>query len=461
MTTRRQFIAAAAAVAGGALPLPRTLRSAPPGGAEAGDAEVEAILARLRAPRFPDRRFPVTAFGAVGDGVADCRPAFARAIALCNAADGGRVVVPRGTWLVNGPVHLKSNVELHLEAGATVRFSATPEHYLPMVLTRWEGTECYNYSPLVYAYQATNVAITGAGTLDGNGKALFAGWRQRQEADVDRLRQMGIDGTPLHERTFGTGHFLRPGMIQLFGCAGVLLEDFAVVDSPFWSVHTVFSRNVTARGLRITSHNPNNDGVDPESSSDVLIERCTFDTGDDCIAIKSGRDQDGWRVGQPSEHIVVRDCDMRSLKAAICLGSEMSGGLRNIHVRNVRVSSAVTGIYFKTNLDRGGSIRHVRISGVPMQDTDYFIHFTTAYHSYRGGTYPPDVRDVVIENVRTARSKSGIRIVGAPAAPLRDISLRDVHVAGAAPHEVRHVQGFRTRDVTIGGAPLALPATIS
>jgi polygalacturonase len=457
--TRREAIVAGGAALAAAALLPGGHASAAPAAPQ--DPAVTAILRRIVPPAFAPRTFRVTEHGAVGDGATSCRAAFAQAIAACNAAGGGRVVVPAGTWRMDGPIHLKSNVELHLMEGATVRFSADPAHYLPLVLTRWEGTEVYNYSPLVYAYQATNVAITGRGTLDGNGGAEFALWRQRQDDDVNRLRQMGIDGVPVHERVFGAGHRLRPGMVQFWGCRNVLFDGFAIVDAPFWSVHTVYCQNVTARGLRITSHNPNNDGVDPESSVDVLVERCTFDTGDDCIAIKSGRDQDGWRVGQPSENIVVRDCDMTSRKAALCLGSEMSGGVRNVHLYDCRVSGTFTGIYFKTNLDRGGAITGVRIHDVTIGDAELFVNFTTAYQGYRGGRHLPDVRDVRIENVTCARAKTGIRIVGVPEAPIRDVTLRRVTLgATPAPHEIRHVANLVLDDVRINGAPLSLPRTI-
>jgi polygalacturonase len=465
--TRRGFLQAGALAAGGALlgvhPAAAHEAWAPPAAPDPDEeAELAAILRRIVPPTFPPRVFDVTQFGAVGDGQTDCRAAFARAVHAANAAGGGRVLVPAGRWRMDGPIHLKSNVELHLAEGATVRFSADPQHYLPLVLTRWEGTECFNYSPFVYAYQANNVAITGPGTLDGNGAAEFAGWRQRQDADVNRLRQMGIDGVPVHERVFGPGHWLRPGMVVFFACRNVLFEGFRLIDSPFWSVHTVGCQNVTARGLRITSHNPNNDGIDPESSVDVLVEKCVFDTGDDCIAIKSGRDQDGWRVGQASENIVVRDCDFTSLKAALCLGSEMSGGIRNVYLRDVRVDRTYTGIYFKTNLDRGGSIRHVRIRDVPIGQAEIFINFTTAYQGYRGGQHPPDVGDVRIENVTCERANTGIRIVGVPESPIRDVQLRNVTLASTpAPHEIRHVQGFAARDVRINGEPLALPSTIA
>jgi polygalacturonase len=462
--SRRGFLAAASLGALGAALTPReagarTLRIL----ADADDeAELAAILRRIVPPVFAPRVFRVTDFGAVGDGSTGNREAFAKAVAAANSAGGGRVVVPAGRWWMDGPIHLKSNVELHVEEGATLRFSADPNHYLPLVLSRWEGTELFNYSPLIYAYQAVNVAMTGRGTIDGNGKAEFAGWRRKQDADVNRLRQMGIDGVPVHERVFGPGHFLRPGMIVFLGCRNVLFDGFTLIDSPFWSVHTVYCQNVTARNLRITTHNPNNDGVDPESSVDVLVEKCTFDTGDDCIAIKSGRDQDGWRVGQASENIVVRDCDFNSLKAALCLGSEMSGGVRNVFLRDVRVGKTFTGIYFKTNLDRGGSIRRVRIRDVPIGEAEIFINFTTAYQGYRGGQHPPDVGDVRIENVTCGAAKTGIRIVGVPEAPIRDVTLRNVELRSTpAPHEIRHVAGFRAENVRINGAPLSLPSTIA
>ena len=426
------------------------------------DREVAAIVRRIVPPSFPARVVSIATLGATGDGSTDALPAIRRAISETANAGGGRVLVPAGRWQVNGPIHLKSNVELHVAEGATLRFSTEPGDYLPLVVTRWEATELYNYSPLIYAYQATNVAVTGKGTIDGNGKAGFATWKPKEGPDLNRLRQMGIDGVPVHERIFGEGHFLRPSFIQFWGCQNVLVEDLTIVDSPFWIVHPVYCRNVTARRLRISSHNPNNDGVDPESSADVLIERCTFDTGDDCVAIKSGRDQDGWRVGRPSENIVVRDCDMDSLKASICLGSEMSGGLRNIYVDDVRVGRTFTGVYFKTNLDRGGYVNHVRIRNVPMREAEIFIHFTTDYQGYRGGKYPPDVRDVVIERVRCERASRGIRAVGVPDAPLRDILLRDVTLGSTpAPHEIRNVRDFRLENVRINGERLALPATIA
>lgn len=466
--SRRGFLAAASAAAAGTLLHPAHA----PGSAfaaprlHAGDpddawSEVPRILARIRPPEFPARDYRLPDFGARGDGRSDARPAFARAIDRCNAEGGGRVVVPAGTWWVEGPIHLKSNVHLHLEEGAVVRFTPDPDRYLPLVLTRWEGTELFNYSPMVYAYQANNVAVTGKGTLDGNAKETFATWKPNQTDAQLRLRRMGAEGTPLYERVFGRGHWLRPVMIQFWGCRNVHLEGFTVLDSPFWIVHPVYCQNVIARGLRMESRNLNNDGVDPESSVDVLIEGCVFDTGDDGVAIKAGRDQEGWRVGQATENVVVRGCEMNSDANGLVIGSEMSSGVRNVFMEDCRIGNATnSAIYFKSNLDRGGSVERVRIRNVSVGDAGTFIHFTTAYHGYRGGNAPTRFRDIVLEGITCRSAKRGIHAVGAPQAPLREVTLRGVTVERAGtPYEIRHVQDFRLEGVRVNGRPVVLPPT--
>lgn len=419
--------------------------------------EVDRILARIRPPTFADREYRLPSFGARGDGRSDAREAFARAIDRCAAEGGGRVVVPPGTWWVEGPIHLKSNVHLVVEEGATIRFTPDPARYLPMVLTRWEGTELFNYSPLIYAYQAHNVAITGRGTIDGNSKETFATWKPSQTEAQLRLRQMGSDRVPVHQRVFGEGHWLRPSMIQLYGCRNVQVEGVTILDSPFWILHPVHCQNVIARDLRMDSWNHNNDGVDPDSTSDVLIERCTFNTGDDGVAVKSGRDADGWRVGQPSENIVVRDCRMNSKANGLVIGSEMSGGARNVFMENCRIGTVEnTAIYFKSNLDRGGTVERIRIRNVTVEDArKYFIHFTTDYHGYRGGNAPTTFRDIALENITCEKAGVGIYVVGAPTAPLRDVRLTDVHVRQAeVPYRIRHVEDLRLEEVYANGAPV-------
>jgi polygalacturonase len=431
--TRRDFLISASLgairLACGRLVRPAGVRGFMLSSAGAPSEEgVEEILRHIHAPTFPDRTLRLTELGARGDGSTDALPALLRAIDQLNVAGGGRVVLSDGTWWMNGPIHLKSNIHVHLEDGATVRFNPDPDLYLPMVLTRWEGTEIYNYSPLIYAYQAVNVAITGKGMIDGNAKNTFGTWLDCQSDAQLRLRQMGANGVPVHERLFGKGHWLRPSMIQFFGCANVLVDGPTIIDSPFWIVHPIYSHNVTVRNLRVDSSRLNNDGVDPDSSTDVLIERCVFNTGDDAVAIKSGRDQDGWRVGRPTENVIVRDCEMPSVLNGVAIGSEMSAGVRNVYVENCRIGKARSALLFKANLDRGGAVEHVRVRDVTVDSASTFVHFTTAYPGYRGGNVPPNFSDFVLARVSCGQAEKGVSAVGVSSAPLRGVVLRDVTV---------------------------------
>lgn len=425
------------------------------------DEDVQAILRRIRPPVFPERTFRITDFGAREGGTADARAAAREAVGRANAAGGGRVIVPAGVWRMDGPLHLLSNVELHLEPGAVVRFNPDPGLYLPVVLTRWEGTEAFGYSPFVYAYQATNVAVTGGGTLDGQARDTFGSWRDRQGPDQRALRRMGDEGTPVHERVFGEGHYLRPPLLQFFGCANVLIDGPTMTGAPFWVNHLVYCRNATVRNVHVVSDLINNDGVDVDSSVDVLVEDCRFDTGDDGVAIKSGRDRDGWRVGAPSENVVVRRCRMPNALNGIAIGSEMSGGVRNVFVENCRIGRTTSALLFKANLDRGGSVERVRVRDVRVDEAKTFIHFTTAYHSYRGGNVPPRFRDFVLENLYCGRTEVAFQAVGVPSAPLRDIVLRDVTVEEAARSvELGHIRGLYLEGVTIDGQEQVFPSNI-
>ncbi len=419
-------------------------------------AEAERIVAAIRIPEFPDREFSIIDFGAQPGGEIDCLPALREAIFQCNQVGGGRVLIPPGRWLIKGPIHLKSNINLHMEDGAHLLFSKDTHDFLPVVLTRWEGTDCYNYSPYIYAFQATNIAITGKGILDGQAKEGFATWKPRQKPDQLLLRQMGNDGFPVQRRIFGKGHFLRPPMIQFYGCSNILLEDFKLVDSPFWCIHPVFSNHVTIRGVEVYSYNLNNDGVDPDSSTNVLIEDCLFNTGDDAVAIKAGRDQDGWRAGQPSENIIVRNCEMPKVHNGLAIGSEMSGGVRNVFFENCRIGEARYCLFFKANLDRGGFVEHVRVRDIEVgKSTVAFISFTTDYHSWRRNHYPPTFRDYLIENVTCGVAEQyGIYAVGKAGAPISQIRMKNVNIDQARiPQLISVVDDFVFENVSINGKP--------
>jgi len=415
---------------------------------------VPVIIKQIVIPEFPPRDYLVTEFGAVGDSLTDCHPAFTQAINRCNADGGGRVVVPAGIFLCNGALHLKSKVHLYLAPGAKIKFSGNPAHFLPVVLTRWEGIELYNYSPMIYAYQATNIAITGQGVIDGNARLVFVKWKTRQQADQTRLRQMGDDRVPVNERVFGEGHWLRPSMIQPFGCKNVLIQGITIRDSPFWVIHPLYCINVTVRKVSVESWNANNDGCDPDASVNVLIENCVFNTGDDAVAIKSGRDQDGWRVGQATENVIVRDCELNSKTNGLCIGSEMSGGVRNVFMENCRVREAANTVYFKSNLDRGGIIENVWVRSVTVERAKTaFIRFETNYKGHRGNHFPPTFRNFNLENITCETAEQfGIYAVGHPKSYLRDIFLKDIRVDSAKiPMYLKYIKNLKSINVLING----------
>lgn len=448
MVDRRAFIAGSVALAAAG-----RLAAEP---AVADDwAGRDAILSRIRAPLFPAARFPITAYGAREGSPAHI--AVQAAVDACAAAGGGRVVVPDGLWRMNGPVHLRSNVELHLESDATLRFGTPDEIDLPMVLTRWEGVEAYNYSPLIYARGCSNVAITGDGTIDGQGKQGFFKWRAKQDADKALLRQMGATGVPVEQRRFGPGHFLRPAFVQFLDCRNVLIDGPRFEDSPFWTIHPVYSRNVTVRNVTVVSKHLNSDGVDPDSCEDVLIERCRIHVSDDCIAIKSGRDQDGWRVARPTRNVVIRDCEMSTrIAGAVAIGSEMSGGTSNVFVERIHVKRAKQALYFKANLDRGGVVEQVRVRDLKVTMCETLVDFTTAYHGGGRGKSPPTYKTFAVERVGCGSADRVLRIVGVPQAPVEDVLIRNIAVSkAAAPDVIAHTRGLRLEQIWVGGDGLA------
>jgi polygalacturonase len=346
-------------------------------GSSDGWDEVPKILARIKPPTFPNRDFDITKFGAVGDNKADCTEAFRKAIAACSGAGGGRVVVPAGEFST-GAIHLKSNVDLHVTSGGTVRFSRDPKKYLPLVFTRWEGIELMNYSPFIYAFEQENVAITGEGTIDGRSDCEHwwpwkgrknCGWKEgdpEQTKARNTLLDMAEKGVAVQERVFGEGYYLRPQFIQPYRCKNVLIEGVTLRNSPMWQVHPVLSTNVTVRKLTIISSGPNTDGCDPECCTDVLIKECFFDTGDDCIAIKAGRNADGRRLHTPSQNIVIQGCRMKDGHGGVTVGSEISGGVRNVFAENCQMDSPNLdfAIRIKNNAMRGGLLENIYVRDI-------------------------------------------------------------------------------------------------
>jgi polygalacturonase len=396
--------------------------------ASAGWEQVGEILSRIKAPQFPDRTFTVTDYGAVADKKKDCTDAFEKAISAAHQAGGGRVVVPPGTYMT-GPIHLKSNVNLHVSQGAVVNFFTDPNRYMPVVYTRFEGTECMNYSPLVYAYEQENIAVTGKGILDGGASdENWWRWKRSQSGDVRTLGKMGDTGVPVSQRIFGAGRQLRPNMIQPYKCKNVLIEGVTIKNSPMWHIHPVLSTNVTVRDVRVIGHGPNNDGCNPESCQDVLIEGCYFDTGDDCIAIKAGRNNDGRRVNTPSENIVIRNCQMKDGHGGVVIGSETSGGTRNVFAENCTMDSPNLdrALRIKTNSVRGGTIENIYLRNVKIgQVAEAVLRVNFQYGEGDTGDFTPIVRNINMENVTSGKSRYALSISGYERSPITGIHLKN------------------------------------
>ena len=483
---RRQFITRLALGAGGLAVLPslglgcaaspEASGGATPSasGAMGRDAaawdRVPEILSRIRAPQFPDRDFAITDFGATPEALAT--DAFRQAVQAAHDAGGGRVVVPAGEWMT-GPIHLLSNVELHVSDGATLGFSTDPTDYLPAVMTRWEGVELMNYSPLIYAFEQENVAVTGGGTLDGRArgeewwtwkgpwKDNRHGWTEempQQKAARDRLFQQAEDGVSVEERVYGEGDYLRPSFVEFYGCQNVLIEGVTVIRSPMWLLHPTLCTNVTVRGVTANSHGPNNDGCNPESCSDVLIENCFFDTGDDCIALKSGRNADGRRLAAPIQNVVVRDCTMRDGHGGVVIGSEMSGGARNIFAERCQMDSPNLErvLRIKTNSIRGGFVEGVYMRDVTAgQVADAVVRVNFLYEEGDAGDHPPTVRDIDVRRVTSQSSTYALYLIGYPESPIQNIHLSDCQFVGVEEQSViQHVDDLTFDDVTVNGRAL-------
>ena len=395
---------------------------------EEGWKMADQILEQIQPPTFPNKNFNITDYGAKGNGDTDCTEAFRKAIKACTEAGGGSIIVPEGTFLT-GAIHLKSNVNLHLKKGALISFFTDTEDFLPLVYTRFEGTECWNYSPLIYAFGQENIAITGRGTLDGNADITnWWRWKWLAKEDILLLNGKSDQGIPVNERRFGKGYKLRPVMVQPYNCKNILIEGVTFKNSPMWHINPVLSENITVRNVTVVGHGPNNDGCNPECCKNVLIEGCRFDTGDDCIAIKSGRNDDGRRVNVASENIIIRECIMKDGHGGVVIGSEISGSARNIFAEDCLMDSPNLdrGLRIKTNSRRGGVVENIFMRNVSMpQVREAALKINFHYQEGDKGKFPPTVRNIFMTNVRCQKSKYPWHIRGYEHNKIQNVILKD------------------------------------
>jgi polygalacturonase len=386
-----------------------------------GWEHAQQVEALIHAPQFKSHTYNICDYHHAGDSL--YTDAINQAIVKCSNDGGGTVLIPDGDWYT-GPIRLRSHVNLHLSDHATLHF-ITDATKFPVVLTRIEGIDCYNISPLIYAYGEQDIAITGKGVIDGQATEenwLYEGHRKvmvdgKLVGEKDELAQMLKAQTPVKERQFAGKHGMRPQTINLYACKNILLEDFTIHRAPFWQIHPLLSENITMRRVTMESHGHNNDGCDPESCKDMLMDDCTFDTGDDCIAIKSGKNEDGRRWMRPSENIIIRNCKMRDGHAGVAIGSEITGCCRNVWVENCEMDSPNLQriIRIKSNKERGGEVSYVYVRNLKVGECALAIlGLELNYGRISTGAYKPSFHDIYLSNISSKKSKYVVSIIGFP-----------------------------------------------
>ena len=435
------------------------------------EAKYKQIEQSIQSPQISGNDYLITKFGANPEATAAMnQKAIQKAIDKCSKKGGGRVIIPTGQTFRTGAITLKSHVNLHIEEGAVLQFAYEPELY-PIVETSWEGLECFNLSPCVYAFKATDIAVTGKGTIDGSGSretwwpwvgtAKF-GWKEGMIAQKlearPRLLKNGEDGISMYdengqrspERVFGPKDGLRPQLVNFNWCERVLLEDITLLRSPFWVIHPLHSTDITVRRVKMINDGPNGDGCDPECCDRVLIEDCFFNTGDDCIAIKSGRNRDGRERNMPSKNIIIRNCEMKNGHGGVVVGSEISGGCQNVYAHDCVMDSPNLDrvLRIKTNSCRGGIIENINMRDIKVgQCGEAVIKINLDYEHNeiccRG--YNPIVRNINVENVTCNKSNYGVLVIGLDTiCNVYDVNLRNCRFDGVA--QGNKITG-QTRDI--------------
>ncbi len=452
-------------------------------------------MAQISAPTIPDRQVTLTDFGAVGNGETLCTEAFVKAIDALSNRGGGHLIVPRGIWHT-GPIVLKSNIDLHLEMGAVILFAADETLY-PLISTSFEGLDTYRCQSPLSGNGLHDISITGQGVIDGNGrywrplkksKVTESQWKEFTEgsgvetkkgywvpskgyAKGEASANMNVpEGMNTKEDWESIKRFLRPVMVSLVNCRNVLLQDVIFQNSPAWNLHPLMCENIILD--HVLARNPayaqNGDALDLESCRNALIVDSKFDAGDDGICIKSGKDADGRRRGRPCENVVVDGCTVFAGHGGFVVGSEMSGGVKNIMVRNCQFLGTDVGLRFKSTRGRGGIVENINIDGISMTDikTDA-ITFNMYYggksvaEALADGDNPdntakmpvdettPIFRNINISNVVCNGAGRAMEFNGLPEMPIDGITLRNVNIIAKKDAEFHNCKNITQKDVRI------------
>ncbi|MFI0429267.1 glycoside hydrolase family 28 protein [Mariniflexile sp. HMF6888] len=408
-------------------------------------------------------------YGAKNDGVYKNTLAIKAAIEKASSQGGGTVYFPAGDYLT-GPIHLKNNITLHIDAGAIVKFSEDFDDYLPMVPTRFQGANGMGFSPLIYGNNLQNVSIIGMGTVDGQG----AVW-QKAIMDIRKDKKQGIKREPNKwQRIFAKNNpekksldqsgFQRPLFIQFLNSSRIKIKDIKIINAPFWTVHFVDCENVTVDGVYIKNpeESSNTDGINPESSRNVKITNCVIDVGDDCIAIKSGKGPEARENYKPSKNIQISNCTMKHGAAGVAIGSEMSAGIEDVVISNCFMENTGKGIHIKTNRDRGGYIKNVRVNNVIIKDILYCydgvpaaIHINAMYYDKDSIQYmpinksTPKLENIHFSNITMSNIKYPAFLYGLGESNFKDISFSNMDISSVEGMKIKNVDGLSLKNILI------------
>jgi len=395
-----------------------------------------------------------------------CTAAIQKTIDKAEHLGGGTIYFPAGEYLT-GALRLKNNITLHLEAGATLRFSTNFDHYLPFVELRWEGTVMKSFSPLLYAKDVENITITGRGTIDGQGEAWWKEiWRiesAKEKLPLTKYQKMTaeanahLETSPYYART-RSYLFHRPPLFQAFNCKNVRIEGVTIQNSPFWTINPAFCDNVTIDGVTIFNpYSPNTDGINPTSCKNVHISNCHISVGDDCITIKSGRDADGRKWATPTENVTITNCTMLNGHGGVVIGSEMSGGIKKITISNCVFDGTDRGIRLKAARGRGGVVEDIQVSNIVMKNIKREAFMFNLFYDKNTVEEPvsertPIFRNIHIGNVTATQVNTACRVIGIPEMPISNITFSNINIEAKEGFNIDTALDVELHDVRVNNS---------